>query len=152
MKIRSRALFLLVVLTATLFAFSSSGCSFNNMFGKENEESKYLNLIKTVEDIDNLVTNDDRLVINYFDAYLWIVYFSESGSIEHMTYIYDFKTSDNAEKMVDTRKEELERNKTMTIKNAKAVDKYIVVDLVDTSFTNVTRNMLEYNFSTLIVY
>ncbi len=140
---------MLVVLTITLFAFSSFGCTVNNVSGKE---SKYLNKINTVEDIDNLVTNDDRLVINYFDAYLWTVYFSESGSIEHMVYIYDFKTPENAKKMVKTRKEELERNKTMTIKNAKAVDRYIVVDLVDISFTNVTRGILEYNFSQLIVY
>lgn len=152
MKKRSTALFLLVVLAVTFFAFSSSGCSCNNVFGEENDVNKYLNKIKSIEDIDNLVTDDDRLVINYFDAYLWAVYFSEGGSIEHMTYIYDFKTPEDAESNVKTRKEELERNKTMTIKSARAVDKYIVVDLVDTSFTNVSRNMLEYNFSMLIVY
>lgn len=152
MKRKTTALLLLVVLTVTFLAFSSSGCACNNVFGKENDENKYVDLIKTVEDIDNLVTDNDRLVINYFDAYLWAVYFSESGSIEHMTYVYDFNTPEDAEKNVKTRKEELERNKTMTIKKAKAVDKYIVVDLTDTSFTNVSRNILEYNFSMLIVY
>ncbi len=156
MKNKNSALLLLVVLTVVIFAFGSSACTANgdnfDVSGKENDESIYLNNINTIEDIENLVTNDDRLVINYYDAYIWTVYFSDDGSIEHMVYIYDFETPKKAEKMVESRKEELEANKTMKVKQAKAVDSYVVVDLVDTSFTNVTRTALENNFSLLIVY
>ncbi len=156
MKTKKSVLLLLVVLSVMFFAFSSSACTSDSdnfdVPGKENGESVYLNNITTIEDIENLVTNDDRLVINYYDAYIWTVYFSEDGSIEHMVYIYDFETPKKAEEMVKSRKEELESNKTMTVKHAKAVDSYVVVDLVDTSFTNVTRAMLENNFSLLIVY
>lgn len=149
------ALCLLLVLSVLFLSVASSACTSNgdnfDVSGKENDESVYINNITTIEDIDNLVTNDNRLVINYYDAYIWIVYFAEDGSIEHMVYIYDFETPKKAEKMVDTRKKELECNKTMTIKYAKSVEQYVVIDLVDTSFTNVTRAMLENNFSLLIV-
>lgn len=156
MKIKKSTLCIIVVLAVIFLAFSSSACTGNgdsfDVSGKENDESVYVNNITTIEDIDNLVTNDDRLVINYYDAYIWTVYFAEDGSIEHMVYIYDFETEKKAEKNVKSRKEELECNKTMKIKYAKSIDKYVVIDLVDTSFTNVTRAMLENNFSLLIVY
>ncbi len=152
---KKSALCLLVVLTVICLAFGSSACTANgdnfDVSGKENDKSIYLNNITTIEDINNLVTNDDRLVINYYDAYIWTVYFAKDGSIEHMVYIYDFETPNKAQRMVKTRKEELECNKTMTIKYAKSIENYVVIDLVDTSFTNVTRSMLENNFSLLIV-
>ncbi|MBQ8000693.1 MAG: hypothetical protein IJ298_05670 [Ruminococcus sp.] len=155
MKNKKSAACLLVVLLVIFLSFSSSACTGNgdnfDVSGKENDESIYLNNITTVEDIENLVTNDNRLVINYYDAYIWTVYFAQDGSIEHMVYIYDFETEAKAQKMVKTRKEELECNKTMTIKCAKSIENYVVIDLVDTSFTNVTRSMLENNFSLLIV-
>lgn len=152
MKRKSAALLLLVILVVMFFTLSSSACAPYSYSGGEDDESKYLNSINTTDDIENLVTTDERLVINYFDAYLWTVYFSETGSIEHMVYIYEFDSPNKAQKMLKTRVEELERNKTMTVKSAKAVESYIVVDLIDISFTNVTRDMLEYNFSMLIVY
>lgn len=140
----------MVVLFVLFVAIGTSACS-PQVFGKEKEESVYLNNIVTTEDIDNLVTNDNRLVINYYDAYIWAVYFSEDGSIEHMVYIYDFETEAKAEKMLKQRKTQLESNKTMTIKNARTIGSYVVIDLFDSSFTNVTRSMLETNFSLLIV-
>lgn len=150
MKNTKSALCILVVLVVVFLTMGTSACT-TDVSGKEKEESVYLNNIMTMEDIDNLVTSDDRLVINYYDAYIWTVYFSDDGSIEHMVYLYNFETPQKAEKMVKTRKQELECNKTMTIKNARAIDTYVVVDLFDSSFTNVTRSMLETNFSQLIV-
>ena len=150
MKYTKSTLCVLTVLFVIFLVMGTSACT-TDVSGKEKEESIYLNNIVTKEDIDNLVTNDERLVINYYDAYIWTVYFSEDGSIEHMVYLYDFKTSKKAENMVKTRKQELECNKTMTIKNARAIDSYVVVDLFDSSFTNVTRSMLETNFTQLIV-
>ncbi len=155
MKNSKSAFCLIIVLSVIFLAFGSSACtSTGNNFdvsGKENDESLYINNITTIEDIENLVTNDDRLVINYYDAYVWVVYFADNGSIEHMVYIYDFETPRKAKNMVDTRRKELECNKTMTIKYAKSIENYVVIDLTDTSFTNVTRSMLENNFSLLIV-
>lgn len=150
MKNTKSALCILVVLVVVFLTMGTSACT-TYVSGKEKEESVYLNNIMTMEDIDNLVTSDDRLVINYYDAYIWTVYFSDDGSIEHMVYLYNFETPQKAEKMVKTRKQELECNKTMTIKNARAIDTYVVVDLFDSSFSNVTRSMLETNFSQLIV-
>lgn len=108
--------------------------------------------IVTSEDIKELVTDDEKLVINYYNAYTWVIYFDNMGSIRYMTYIYSFSDSDEAFAMVDVRKEELEKNKTMTITDAYSVDEFLIVELTDTSFTNISRSVLETNFSGLVVY
>ena len=144
----------IVLLFFILIVFASvAGCSGDNTgFDVSGCTDDKKDTITSLEDITNLVTDNEKLVINYYDAYIWIVYFDELGSIKHMTYIYSFEDKDKAESMVDTRTEELEKNKTMTIIGARSIDRYLVVELTDTSFTNVTRSILETNFSGLIVY
>ncbi len=142
------------LLVSIMFLFVSvSGCTGDksnfDVSGHTNDKENY---ITSSEDITNLVTDDEKLVINYYDAYIWIVHFDNLGSIERMTYIYSFNDADEASSMVETRKEELENNKTMKVISSRCVDKYLIVELTDTSFTNVTRSILETNFSGLIVY
>lgn len=131
------------------------GCSAReNKFdvsGEENEKA-LPGYISSVNEIDKLVTNDEKLVINYFDAYIWVVHTDNEGSIERMTYIYEFESQSEAMDMVSIRSEELVKNRTMTILRCKAIGKYVVVDLIDTSFDNVNRLILEHNFSGLIIY
>lgn len=141
-------LFSILLLYANLVSCTGVKSNFD-VFGHTADKE---NFIASTEDITNLVTDDEKLVINYYDAYIWIVYFDNFGSIERMAYIYTFNTEQEALEMIDVRKEELETNKTMTIINARSIDKYLIVELKDTSFTNVTRSMLETNFSGLIVY
>ena len=132
---------------------SAMGCSANKNnpdvpdFVIEIEKS-----IKSSKDIENLVTSDDKLVINYYDAYTWVVFFDELGHIRCMTYVYSFADDDEADIMANPRKSELERNRTMTVYSSRAIDEYVVAILTDTSFTNITRSILENNFSGLIVY
>lgn len=121
-----------------------------NATTEESVESNYL--IDTVVEIDNVVTDDDKLVINYFDMYKWIVYYNESSTVENMTYIYEFSSEKEAQEMVSIRKQELMLNGTISVQDCRAVENYVVVDLVDTSFKNVSRNILEKNFSGLIVF
>ncbi len=108
--------------------------------------------LSSVEEIEELVTDDNKLVINYFDSYLWVVYFDEESKIEHMIYIYEFEDEIKAESMISERTKELSKNKTMTIDNAYNISNYLIVSLTDTSFTNVSRAILENNFNGLIVY
>lgn len=145
----SVAAILLIVLTIAV------GCSAKqNKFdvsGEENEKA-LPGYISSVNEIDKLVTNDEKLVINYFDAYIWVVHTDNEGSIERMTYIYEFESQSEAMDMVSIRSEELVKNRTMTILRSKAIDEYVVVDLIDTSFATVNRSILEHNFSGLIIY
>ncbi len=144
----------IISILSVLFLFTSAvGCSGNKNnpdvpdFVTEIEKS-----IKSSKDIENLVTSDDKLVINYYDAYSWVVFFDELGHIRCMTYIYNFSDDDEADIMANPRKAELERNRTMTVYSSRAIDEYVVVILTDTSFTNITRSILENNFSGLVVY
>ena len=153
MKKQDKIFSAVILLIIMFMLVSTAGCSCDSSkFDVSGHTGDDKNTIKSVEDITNLVTDDEKLVINYYDAYIWIVYFDNLGTIRSMTYIYEFSDSQEAESMVSTRTEELEKNKTMTIVNARAVEQYLVVDLTDTSFTNVTRSILETNFSGLIVY
>lgn len=145
----------LVIATVLLSSVVFAGCV-SNVEGTEIDDNK--NTVETKvfslessEDILNLVTDDDKLVINYYDAYIWVVFFGESGIVEDMIYIYKFESEDEAKSMEKTRKEELEKNKTMKITDAYTVGCYVVVELEDSSFSTVTREMLENNFSQLIV-
>ena len=132
------------------------GCSANknefDVSGKE-EENILPGFISTVAEIEKLVTDDKRLVINYFDAYMWVVYAdTDAAGVERMTYIYKFASENEAQDMVSIRSEELAKNRTMTILRCKAIGRYVVADLKDTSFANVSRSILEYNFSGLVIY
>lgn len=145
----------LVIATVLLSSVVFAGCV-SNVEGTEIDDNK--NTVETKvfslessEDILNLVTDDDKLVINYYDAYIWVVFFGESGNVEDMIYIYKFESEDVAKSMVKTRREELAKNKTMKITDAYSVGCYVVVELEDSSFSTVTREMLENNFSQLIV-
>lgn len=155
MKIIRIAVAAVLLATMLLSAVSFAGCV-SNVEGteiKDNEtvaEEEEFSLVSS-EDVLNLVTDDDKLVINYYDAYIWTVFFDKSGNVEDMIYIYKFKSEDEAKSMVKTRKEELENNKTMKITDAYSVGCYVIVELEDSSFASVTREMLENNFSQLIV-
>lgn len=155
MKATKSVALLMIFMTVVFLAFGTVGCdgSGNNfdVSGQENDGKTPYGYIATAEDINSLVTDDDKLVINYYDAYVWVVYFAEDGSIDRMVYIYDFETSDNASNMVDKRKSELASNKTMTVTSAKSIDNFVVIELTDSSFENVSREILENNFSQLIV-
>lgn len=135
--------------------FTAVGCSGKdnnfNVSGQSTDAVTDKYNFTTVEDIENLVTDDERLVINYFDAYIWIVYFDDDGNIDHMVYIYEFTDETTASSMVEKRCAELEQNKSMTVLSSYSVGNYVLVDLTDISFTNVTRAMLENNFSGLVV-
>lgn len=146
--------FSIILLITSMFLLSSAvGCSADksdpSLPDFVNEKQK---LIDSGDDVENLVTGDDKLVINYYDSYIWVVYFDELGHIECMTYVYAFADEEEAQLMAQPRKSELERNRTMTVYTSRAVDEYVVVILTDTSFTNITRSILENNFSGLVVY
>lgn len=145
-----------VVLCVIFITGSVVGCSEKNgrfdVSGQTTGNIIEENLINSLEDIENLVTDDEKLVINYYDAYIWTVFFDESGVIDKMIYIYEFGDEKEAESMVDVRQEQLSQNKTMSITDAISIENFVVITLTDTSFTNVTRGMLENNFNGLIVY
>ncbi len=134
----------------------SVGCSVNkdrfDVTGIAKEENNNEFIINTTDDIKNIVTDDDKLVINYFDAYTWIILFNEYNKPSHMVYVYKFEDSKTAIEMADVRRNELEKNRSMVILASRAIDDFVVVDLLDSSFDNVTREVLENNFSGLIVY
>ena len=142
-----------IVLLIVIVAF---GCSSGNrkfdVSGKSDASLNEVSIINTIEDINNLVTDDEKLVIDYFGAYTWVVLYNEEGFTENMIYVYEFEDAQTAQDVVSVRKNELEQNRTMTVKNSRVIENYVVVDLCDTSFHNVTRNMLENNFKGLIVY
>lgn len=119
--------------------------------GSNHNNNADANYIADVSDIENLVTDGDKLVINYYDAYIWTVFFDETDLVDRMIYIYKFSDETEAESMVKSRSEELKKNKSMKIENAYNVENYVVVELVDESFENVSRSILENNFSLLIV-
>lgn len=142
-----------LIITFLFLVASVVGCSGDDIDPNLPDFAK--DIIKSIDsskDVKNLVTDDDKLVINYYDAYIWVIYFDELGNIECMTYIYAFEDESEAELMAKPRGAELERNRTMTVYNSRAVDEYVVVILTDTSFTNITRSILENNFSGLVVY
>lgn len=134
----------------------SVGCTVQkdnfDVIGISKDENQSVFAINTVEEIMNVVTDDDKLVINYYDAYTWVVLFDEDNRTTMMLYIYKFDTAEIASDMLKIRKEELEKNRTMTIESCRQIEEYIVVELTDSSFDNVSREMLENNFSGLIVY
>ena len=152
MTVKAIALFLAV---AAMFC-TLWGCN-SSVKGLDTNSEEDVNInpvysLKSAEDIENLVTGDNILVINYYDAYIWAVIFDDAGNIDHMIYIYKFDTPEKAHSMTETRKHELERNKTMKVNTAKSVDNFLLVDLVDSSFEGVKRETLENNFKNLIVY
>lgn len=144
---------LMVVLIVVMV---SVGCSVPrekfDVSGKINEDNYKYHLIESVDDIKLLVTDDDKLVINYFDAYTWMISFDENDIPDKMTYIYKFDNEKIASEMASVRKSELEKNRTMKVISSFNIEEYVVVTLVDSSFNNVTRDKLEYNFEGLIVY
>ncbi len=156
MKNKVSIISIFIVLTVMLSITVSVGCSGNKTnFDVSGQTTEGINdnyFISTVEDIENLVTDDEKLVINYFDAYIWIVFFDSDSKIERMIYIYEFEDESKAQAMTAERKNELSKNKTMTINEAYSISNYVVVSLTDTSFTNVSRSILENNFNGLIVY
>ena len=155
MKEKSLTLILSSLLAIVFFAFAAVGCSGNGqgfqVSGQENTNCLQECNVSSVSDIKNLVTDDDKLVINYYDAYIWVVYFSQTGEIEEMMYIYEFENSEDAESAITSRVSELEQISTMIILDSHTIENYITITLKDTSFTGVTRNMLEYNFNGLII-
>lgn len=155
MKVKCSSALLVSLIVIVVLAFGAVGCADSSdgfvVSGHENNGKIETDTLSTTEDIVNLVTDDDKLVINYFDAYTWVVFFDENRYVENMIYIYKFDSAEAAEDMLSTRKEELEINKTMTVTEAKTIENYIIIYLDDTSFTNVTREMLENNFSQMIV-
>ncbi len=144
-------LLIMVVCILGLSACTPSDGTFT-VYGHENNYDFLEKELNTSEDIKNLVTDDDKLVINYYDAYTWVVFFGDTGSIEHMIYIYSFESNSEALSIVDDRVKELKLNYSMKIQASKVIDSYVLIDLVDSNFTNVSRNMLEHNFSNLIAY
>ena len=147
---------IIIVMCVVVLSGSSVGCSNENgsfsASGQSTSNILQKDFISSVEDIENLVTDNEKLVINYYDAYIWVVFFDESGVIDYMTYIYEFDDKNEAETMVSVRKEQLSQNKTMNVISASLIENFVVVELNDTSFTNVSRGMLENNFNGLIVY
>ena len=117
-----------------------------------NNENNLPGYISDVNEIVNLVTDDEKLVINYFDAYTWVVYTSADGSIERMTYIYKFNSAEEAQKMLKPRTQELSQNRSMTILRCNTFGEYVVVELKDSSFNNVNRSLLETNFAGLVIH
>ncbi|MGN0453257.1 MAG: hypothetical protein ACI4GZ_05590 [Ruminococcus sp.] len=156
MKCRVVPFWTLTLLAVMFLSFSACSCSNStgnfDVSGNDNIPTVEVFSLAAEEDIKNLVTDDDKLVINYYDAYIWTVFFSPDGSIDHMIYIYGFETDEEAASMVEIRTKELKANKTMKILSSASVGRYVVVDLEDTSFAGVERSVLEHNFSQLIVY
>lgn len=153
---RFRYIFMIfVLLMISVFPFIAVGCSEQNtnfdVAGDDSVEFTEPETVPFSEQVKSFVTTDDKLVINYFDAYLWIVYFNEDDTVSHMTYIYEFESEDVAKDMVNTRKNELSVNKTMTITDACYIEEYVIIDLTDSSFDGTTRDILEHNFENLIV-
>ena len=144
------------VITIVILIVVAVGCSAKkedfNVSGKTNPEITDGIVINSIEDIKSLVTDDNKLVINYFDAYTWVVLCDDQSITEEMVYIYEFDDNNVAEYMLSVRKSELEKNRAMKINSCKVIDQFVVVQLTDSSFHNVTRNMLEINFDGLIVY
>ncbi len=147
---------LLLLVAVLLSGVMSTGCVSNvegtaiNVTTATSEADEFY--INSSEDIINLVTDDDKLVINYYDAYVWVVFFDENGYVDNMIYIYRFESEEAAKDMVKTRKQELSQNKAMDITDARHIENYVVVELLDSSFASVTRGILENNFSQLIVF
>ena len=110
------------------------------------------NYIGSAEEINHIVTDDYKLVINYFDAYIWIVSFDSKGCVEDMTYIYKFADNYEAQDMVSVRAGELAENETINVKKSYVIDSYVVVEVHDSSFESISREMLEKNFDGLIVH
>lgn len=156
MKNKVSIISIFVVLSVILSISVSVGCSGKksgfDVSGQTTEGIEDEYFISSVEDIENLVTDNEKLVINYFDAYIWVVFFDEDLKIDSMLYIYEFEDEEKAQSMVSVRKNELSKNKTMSINESYSVDKYVIITLTDTSFTNVSRSILENNFNGLIVY
>lgn len=151
-----RSVLVLIMLSSMLTgAFAVAGCTAENgSFSASGEENNSSNLhfsLYTVEDIKNLVTTDDMLVINYYDAYKWIVFLNKDNSVGRMIYIYEFESQDRAEEMVSVRASELRKNKTMSIISEKAIENYVVIELTDSSFSDISGDMLRSNFAQLIV-
>jgi len=109
-------------------------------------------LLETADDIKNIVTDDDKLVINYYDAYTWIVLFDENDYPKNMMYVYKFESEENATKMINERKKELEMNRSIKVTSAKVIDEFLIIELEDSSFDKIPRGQLEYNFNGLIKY
>lgn len=140
------------MLTCTLIV---AGCTADNgnfsVSGEENNSGNLHFSIYTVEDIKNLVTTDDMLVINYYDAYKWIVFLNKDDSVGSMIYIYEFESQDRAEEMVFVRASELKKNKTMNILSEKVIENFVIVELTDSSFSSITGEVLRSNFAQLLV-
>ncbi len=150
----SKAVALLVaiaLLFCTVCGCSSSVQSLETNSDEDINKSLYYT-ISSSEDIKELVTDDNKLVINYYEAYIWTVFFNEENTVDSMIFIYKFDSPEKAHSMIETRTHELERNKTMRVTNAKSVENYLVVELVDSSFDGLSRERLENNFNNLIVY
>lgn len=153
-KVYSKAALLTLILIVFSLAVNTGCVSDVKGTSSENEETTipaYTNYIDSSSDIDNLVTDDYKLVINYYDAYIWVVFFNQENTVDSMLYAYDFNTCEEAADMVETRRRELQKNKTMTITSAYSVDNYVVMELLDSSFDGLSRDILENNFNGLIV-
>ena len=70
-----------VLIVVLIIIAASVGCSVQkdnfDVSGMTNDEDFNKAVISTVDDIKNVVTDDDKLVINYFDAYTWIILFND---------------------------------------------------------------------------
>ncbi len=156
MKNKVSIISIFIVLSVMLSITVTVGCSGKgNNFDVSGQTTDGIDdayFISSVEEVEELVTDDNKLVINYFDAYIWIVFFNEESKIEHMVYIYEFEDEAEAESMISERTKELSKNKTMSIDKAYNISNYLIVSLNDTSFTNISRSILENNFNGLIVY
>lgn len=153
-KVYSQTLILVLIIVVLSLGINTGCVSVVEGRSGENEPTTVpagVNFISTTEDIKNLVTDDKKLVINYYDAYIWTVFFDNDNTVKSMVYVYDFKSSEEAENNTELRKKELEKNKTMTITSAYNVENYVVMELEDTSFKGVSREILENNFKGLIV-
>lgn len=153
-KSYSQAFILALILVLFSLSFSAGCVSVVEGTVGDNEQNSVpmpTNFISSASDVKDLVTDDDKLVINYYDAYVWTVFFGSDDTVRSMVYVYNFEDEQEAEKMVSVRKAELEKNKTMTITAAYRVGTYVVMELNDTSFDGVSRSILEHNFNGLIV-
>ncbi len=144
-----------LVIALSVLLLNLWGCS-SNVMGLEAKPEDEINKslfysIVNAEDIKNLVTDGSKLVINYYDAYIWTVFFTQDDTVESMMYIYKFDSPEKANSMLESRVHELLRNRTVKVNDSKCVENYLLVELVDTSFDGISRDHLEINFSNLIV-
>jgi len=133
---------MLFIIACMCFVLAGCGCN-----RKENKDDKPKELTQIEKTINNLYTDEKKLVYNNNDIYK-IVYYYEEDEITGLEHYYEYKNEAEAETKY---KEDLEKYKdNFSIKKITKSGKYVVYTMVGEEYEGKTVEEIKKTYSFLI--